>query len=171
MPETELLTADAKIASGWKSIRRRLDQGGSPTQLFEGIQSTFYEVLKKVNSQWKKAGVNLGQIISAALEGPAELNELVKITKYHPFSQLIQEIISADPGLNREGLLKAFLEAIWDFARSELQIDIRDERVPDEFSKQVQRMLERLLRGCPTTVPREISEYASAASTGFTQPQ
>lgn len=146
MPETELLTSDSKTASSWDPICRRLNVGQSAHQQFEEIQRAFYQVLQRVWKQWKRSGVDAGQLIAAALDDPLALKELVSKSKNHPYARLLQEITLADPDLGREVLLREFLDASWNVARSKMQLDSRDEMNCGEFSNQIEKMLGRMLR-------------------------
>ena len=47
MPENETLLPDARNASRWRPVGRRMDEGQSPTDAFPEIQDQFYALLLK----------------------------------------------------------------------------------------------------------------------------
>ena len=124
-----------------------MDGGQTPTEAFPEIQLQFYACLRRVWRQWKGSGVDPAQLLEAALDDSGKLAELIRQTHFDSYAQLLRDVASGMQDATPEDLIRAFLDAAWDAARDELQLDCREETRSPEFMGQVEAMLERMLRG------------------------
>ncbi len=144
MPENEALLHDGRTASRWRPIGHRLDDGVAPSDAFPAIQEQFYAIFQNVWRQWRSRGVDAADLFQAALADEAALRELIRQTNHDRNAQLLRDVARSldDPDL--EGLIGAFLEAAWDSAHTQLQLDCREDALSPEFMSQVQGMLDRI---------------------------
>lgn len=154
MPENETLVHDGRTASRWRPIGRRLDEGLPPNDAFPAIQDQFYALFQNVWRQWRASGVDAADLFRAALNDPNALRELIARTHHDRNAQLLRDVAASlqDPDL--EGLIGAFLDAAWDSAHTQLQLDCREDTLSPEFTTQVRAMLDRIRQSLLTNPSR-----------------
>lgn len=73
------------------------------------------------------------------------------------FARLLQDCVAGQIYSSLDEVIRTFLFAFWELVRSQLQIDCREDGVPDTFTRSVEQMLERLVRGLlknPSRIPK-----------------
>lgn len=157
MPENETLTRDSKTASRWQPICYRLDAGLSPAQVFPDIQDQFYACLGRVLRHWRESGVDLGQLIVAALNDPVSMAQLIRQTRFDDYARVLRDVALGLEVATTEGLIRAFLNAVWESVRDYLQLDFREDAQSFEFTDLVNGMLDRMANSLlldPSRSPR-----------------
>jgi hypothetical protein len=146
MPENETLLYDARSASRWRPIGESMDNGLPTNDAFPAIQDAFYGLFQSVWGQWRDRGVDAADLFRAALDDPNALRELIRQTNFDPNAQLLRDVALCLEDPDMEGLVGAFLDAAWDSAQAQLQLDCREDTPSPEFTNQIQGMLDRIRR-------------------------
>jgi len=157
MPENETLFPDARTASRWQPLRDRIARGESPDAVFPDLQEQFHRALKRVFKLWKDRGVDPKDLFEAAQNDPAVLRDLIGQTWNDEFARLLQDATAGETSPDLEGVLRCFLDSVWEQIRGHLQIDCLDGGVPDSFLNRIDQMLERMIRSLlknPSRPPR-----------------
>ncbi len=155
MPENETLIHDGRTVSRWRPLRERLDGGLEPTEAFPAIQNEFYAWLQtrlsdlklqpqNVWRQWKGRGVDPADLFAAALNAPNLLGELIRQARFDRNARLLRDVAAGLQDADMEGLIGAFLDAAWDSAHGQLQLDCREDTLSPEFMNRIQGMLGRI---------------------------
>ncbi len=174
MPENETLYPDTQSVNRWRPLRDRIAGGESPDVLFPEFQEEFYRSLRKVFDQWKRHGVNPGQVFAAALNDPVRLRKLVQQTWNDEHAILLRDCIDGEEPSNLEEVIRSFLNSKWEIVRDQLQVDCREDGVPGTFLNSVNRMIDKLTRELidnPSRMPcrRGLSWVAPARSLAYAQ--
>ncbi len=154
MPENETLVHDARTASRWRPLGQRIDGGLDPTDAFPAIQNEFYALFQNVWRQWKDHGVDPADLFDAVLNDPAKLRELIKQSHFDRNAQLLRDVAAEVQYADMDDLVRAFLEAAWDSARGQLQLDVYEGALSQEFTDQIQSMLDRIGMGLRNNLSR-----------------
>ena len=157
MPENETLFPNCQTASRWNPLRDRIEGGEPLDELFPDLHRQFYKALQRAFEQCKKRGVDHKQLFEAAMNNRDLLHDLVEQTGYHDYAQLLQNVTFVEPNSELEGVIRGYLDSVWENVRGLLQIDCRDGGVPNSFWCSVDQMLERLRRSLlenPSNMPR-----------------
>lgn len=156
MAENETLTIDGATASRWRPVRQRLSAGTPASDCFPDIERQFYRSLRSACRKWDRRGVTLEGLLTAALDRSADLEALVRQTGHQDHARVLLEVARSQPFLSLEGLVFAWLEAIWDSIRDQLCFDLAAGTPTAAFNACVRAMLCRLARliaANPTRVP------------------
>lgn len=156
MAENETLTIDGTTASRWRPVRQRLAAGTPASACFSEVERQFYRGLRSACDLWIRRGVTLERLLTAALAQSADLEALVRQTRHQPYACVLLDVARAEQFCSLEGLVFAWLEAIWDSIRDQLCLDLAAGSPTASFQASVRAMLCRLARliaANPTRVP------------------
>ena len=146
MAENETLTVDGRTASRWTPLRERISSGQSPSDCFADVEREFYLGLRRACRLMAKRGVPLELLLTTAYESPADLEELVRHTRYQDHASLLLDVVRSQAFLSLEQLVAAWLSAVWDSIRDLLQLDLNGHAHDSSFDAKIRAMLERLAR-------------------------
>lgn len=146
MAENETLTIDGATASRWRPVRQRLWAGTPASDCFADIEREFYRGLRSACSIWVRRGVTLEGLLTAALDRSADLEALFILTGHQPYAGVLLEVARSQPFLSLEGLVLAWLGAVWDSIRDQLCLDLAAGSPTAAFAASLRAMLCRLAR-------------------------
>lgn len=146
MPENETLLADARSASRWRPVAKRMDEGQSPTEAFPEIRDHFYVLLRKVWRQWNDREVDPAKLFDAAVNDPKAFQELLKQTSSDRNVRLLRDVAVDLQDGNLDSLVRSFINAAWESVRDQLQLDRREDTLSYEFQCQIQDMVDGICR-------------------------
>jgi hypothetical protein len=146
MPENETPSSDGRSANRLRPICERMNRGESPVTQFPNIQDELYTRLQRAWRQWKACSVDPCELFAAATGNQERFDTLIRRTNNNAFAQLLRDVARSLDAPTISELVRAFLSAVWDIARDEMQIDCRDDGQSPEFVEQVDAMLERMAR-------------------------
>jgi hypothetical protein len=126
---------------------------------FPNIQEQFYRTLRGARSHWNERGVSLERMLDTAMHRPDELERMVRQTGYQDAARWLLEVVRCQQFLSLEQLVRAWLTAVWDFVRGQIQLDICEQPPSAEFDARIRAMLDRLARLIaenPTRIPKRL---------------
>lgn len=168
MPENESLTDNPRTANRWRPLIDRLNSDKSPVDIFTDLEIQFHRALQNVWKHWRIRGVDPAALFEAALNDPTVLPDLVRKARNDDYAQLLADAAVSEPGCNREGLIRNWLDAVWERVRSLIQLDRHMDRSMEELLDRVNPMLDRMARGlsenpaCAPSCPRRPRSNKSA---------
>lgn len=146
MPENETLIPDAKTASRWRPLRERLDRGEELIDLFPEIEREFYGCVQAIFRQWRGYGVDPAEFFAAATNDREALHSLVQKVRHHDYARLLVDVVAAERGADLDRVIRCWIDAAWESARAQTQVDRHEASRRGDFAGRVDRMLGRLSR-------------------------
>jgi hypothetical protein len=146
LAENETLTVGGSTASRWRGVQQRLSSGEAVSECFCDIEEQFYRGLRGASKQWARRGVTLEQMLTTAMDAPERLAELVRQVRNQDHARLLLDVVRRQRFLLLEELVAAWLRAVWESIRDQLQLDIADQADAPAVEERVRAMLRRLAR-------------------------
>jgi hypothetical protein len=166
MAENESLDPDNRYGRRWDAVFGAVRRGEPFDKVVQRVRRALYRGLRNALKQFAEYGVTL-QMLLENRDSPQALRQFVRKTQGHEYVQHFADVAAASSLCDTEGLLQAFVGAIWEsvgdrivlkVVRSDGQMSLNGMRdylahVAEQIQPDVE-FIARNLAGNPSWKPR-----------------
>lgn len=113
MAENESLDLNSPNARRWNVVRDAAQKGGTCQDVGSLTRKTFLKAIRKVVRQFEGYGVTTADFL-AGRGSPTAIKGLLRLTKHHPYAELLVTVMDSFPGATPTDCLHRWGHAILD---------------------------------------------------------